>query len=123
MQREGRVRLKVHIRKGDLVRVISGADREAFRNKTARVLSVDPYKGVVTVEHAHMIKRHTKPVPAKNIKGGIVEREGPIHLSNVALVCPSCNKATRVSHKQMAGEGGKTHWVRACHRCHTEIGK
>ena len=115
------VRNKVHIRKGDQVRIISGADKDAFRNKTGRVLSVDAYKGIVTVEHAHMFKRHTKANPAKNIKGGIVDREGPIAISNVALVCPACHKTTRVSHKLVNAEGGKTKSVRACHRCHAEL--
>ncbi len=123
MPREARVRVKVHIRKGDMVRVITGVNREKFRNTTARVVSVDPAKGVVTVEHTRMIKRHTRPNPAKNIKGGIVERERPIHISNVALVCPACNKTTRVSHKQVAGDDGKLQWVRSCHRCHNELGK
>jgi large subunit ribosomal protein L24 len=89
------------IRKGDLVRVMVGRDREEFHRKakTARVLSVDPVKQTVTVEQAHLIKRRTRPNPQKNIKGGIIEREAPIHVSNVRLVCPSCAKPTRVGHK------------------------
>jgi large subunit ribosomal protein L24 len=93
------VRMKIEIRKGDLVRVVKGRDRDAFRSRTSRVLSVDPIKGTVTVEHAHMIKRHTRPNPAKNIKGGIVEREAPIHISNVRLVCAACNRPARIGHK------------------------
>ena len=89
------------IRKGDMVRVMIGRDREEFKKKakTARVLSVDPVKMTVTVEQAHMIKRRTRPNPQKNVKGGIVEREAPIHISNVRLVCPSCAKPTRIGHK------------------------
>src|SRR5260370_33622808 len=66
------------------------------------VLSVDPFKNTVTVEHAGVIKRHTRPNPSKNIKGGIIEREGAIHISNVLLVCPSCRKHTRVRHARLS---------------------
>jgi large subunit ribosomal protein L24 len=99
------------IRKGDTVKVIAGREKE--RGLTGRVLSVNPAKGTCTVEHAQMLKRHTRPNPAKQIKGGIVEREGPIHVSNVMLVCPSCHKTTRPRRQSLA-DGTK---VRACHRC------
>ena len=91
----------VLIRKGDMVRVMKGRDGDKFRSqaKTARVLSVDPVKMTVTVEQAQMIKRRTRANPQKNIKGGIVEREAPIHISNVRLVCPGCSKPTRIGHK------------------------
>src|SRR5947209_1373516 len=79
MRREEKVRHVVSIRKGDQVRVMAGRDS----GKTGRVLSVDPFKNTVTVEHAGIIKRHTRPNPSKNIKGGIIEREGAIHISNV----------------------------------------
>jgi large subunit ribosomal protein L24 len=104
-RRKEQVRHNVTIRKGDLVRVMSGRDKEEFHGKAERVLSVDPVRMVVTVEHAHMIKRHTRPNPSKNIKGGIVEREGPIHISSVQIVCPKCGKPTRVAHKPRP-EGG-----------------
>ncbi len=71
------------IRKNDQVQVIAGRDK----GKSGRVLSVVPGKGQVFVEHANMIKRHTRPNPAKQIRGGILEKEGPIHVSNVALLC------------------------------------
>jgi large subunit ribosomal protein L24 len=99
------------IRKGDTVKVIAGREKE--RGLVGRVLSVNPDKGTCTVEHAQMLKRHTRPNPTKQIKGGIVEREGPIHVSNVMLVCPSCSKTTR-PRKQALTDGSK---VRACHRC------
>ena len=113
MRAEEQVRHKVSIRKGDLVRVMKGRDREAFREKTSRVLSVDAVAMTVTVEHAHIIKRHTRPNPSKNIKGGIVEREGPIHISNVRLVCPGCHKPARIGHSVLV-DGSK---VRVCRRC------
>jgi large subunit ribosomal protein L24 len=111
--------IKVSIRKGDMVRVMAGGDRIAFRNKTARVLSVDALRGTVTVEGAHMIKRHTRPNPAKNIKGGIVEREGVIQISNVMLVCPGCNKPARIGHNRLP-DGTK---IRVCRRCGTSLEK
>ncbi len=114
-----KIRQNISLRKGDMVRVMRGSDREEFLHKTARVLSVDPIKMRVTVEHAHMMKRHTRPNPSKNIKGGIVEREGPIHISNVMLVCPSCNKPTRIGHNRLP-DGSR---VRICRRCGATVDK
>ena len=103
------------IRKGDTVKVIAGRDK----GKQGRVLSVDPDAATCTVEHAQTIKRHTRPNPAKQIKGGIVEREGPINVSNVMVVCPACGKPTRVRHQTLA-DGSK---LRACHRCGATLGQ
>ena len=80
------------IRKNDQVKVLQGRDR----GKTGRVLVVLPDLNKVVVEGIQMIKRHTRPNPQKNIKGGIVEKEAPIAISNVAIVCKSCNKQTRI---------------------------
>jgi large subunit ribosomal protein L24 len=103
------------IRKGDQVRVITGPDK----GKTGRVLAVDPARRRVTVEHANMIKRHTRANPNKNIKGGIVEKEASMHISNVLLVCPSCSKHARVGHNRLP-DGTK---VRVCRRCGTTLEK
>jgi large subunit ribosomal protein L24 len=103
------------IRKGDQVRVMSGRDK----GKSGRVLAVNPSKRTVTVEHASIIKRHTRANPSKNVKGGIVEKEGPIRISNVMLLCISCNKHTRVGHKLMP-DGTK---MRICRRCGTTLEK
>jgi len=109
------IRYAVSIRKGDAVRVMAGRDR----GKTGRVLSVNPVTRKVTVEHANIVKRHTRPNPAKNIKGGIVEREGPMDISNVLIVCPGCSKHTRVG--QHVERDPKTNQVtakyRICRRC------
>ena len=86
------------IKKNDNVVVVAGKDR----NKRGRVLNVLPDKGRLIVEGVGMIKRHTRPNPQKGIKGGIVEREAPIHASNVQLVCPECGKTTRVGRQQGA---------------------
>jgi large subunit ribosomal protein L24 len=114
-----KVRMTINIRKGDMVRVMVGKDRDAFRTKESRVLSVDPVRGRVTVEHANMIKRHTRPNPSKNVKGGIVEREASIAVANVMLVCPACHKPTRVGHSRLP-DGTK---IRICRRCDTSLEK
>ncbi|MFN8059671.1 MAG: 50S ribosomal protein L24 [Vicinamibacterales bacterium] len=86
---------RLHIRKNDNVVVLTGKDR----GKRGRVLRVIPDKSRVLVEGVNMIKRHTKPNPQRNIKGGIQEREAPIHASNVMLVDPSTNQPTRLGHR------------------------
>jgi large subunit ribosomal protein L24 len=108
-------RYRISLRKGDNVRVMSGKDA----GKSGRVLSINPRKNTVIVEHANIIKRHTRPNPSKNIKGGIVEREAPINVSNVMVVCSSCGKHARVGHNVLA-DGSK---VRVCKRCNTTLDK
>ena len=100
---------RVSLRKGDQVKVIAGRDK----GKSGKVLSVNQEKSRCTVERVNLLKRHTRPNPAKNIKGGIVEREGPIHISNLQLICSSCGRPTRMAHQFLA-DGSK---VRACRRC------
>ena len=99
-----RVRVKVH--KNDTVKVIAGKDR----GKTGRVLEVNHKNGKLLVEGVSMIKRHTKPNPARQIKGGIAEKESPIHHSNV-MVLTSGVVPTRVG-LNLVTEGGKTRRVR-----------
>jgi large subunit ribosomal protein L24 len=106
---------KINIRKGDQVRVMAGKDA----GKNGRVLSVNPRKNTIIVEHANIIKRHTRPNPSKNIKGGIVEKEGPINASNVMIVCSSCGKHSRIGHNVLP-DGNK---VRVCKRCGTTLDK
>ena len=86
------------IRKNDQVIVRAGKDR----GKKGRVLSVVPEKNRVVVEGVNMIKRHTRPNPQKNIKGGIVEREAAIHASNVMIVDPDTSEPTRVGKKVLS---------------------
>jgi large subunit ribosomal protein L24 len=64
-----------------------------------------------------MIKRHTRPNPAKQIKGGIAERESAFPASKVLIVCPGCNKAVRIAHHVDHAAGGKTRRVRVCRKC------
>jgi len=90
-QREAQ-RTRIRIRKDDLVEVISGRDK----GKRGKVLVVLPEKGRLLVQGVNFIKRHTRPNPQKNIKGGIAEREAPIHVSNVMIVSPDDDKRTRI---------------------------
>ena len=108
-------RSTISIRKGDQVKIIAGRDA----GKTGRVLSINAKKNTLVVEHASIIKRHTRPNPGKNIKGGIVEKEGPVNVSNVMIVCSSCGKHARMGHNILP-DGTK---VRACRRCGTTLDK
>jgi large subunit ribosomal protein L24 len=109
MREQKQVKVNLPIRRGDTVQVMAGRSK----GRSGKVLSVNAWKGTVTVEHANIIKRHTRPNPSKNVRGGILEKEGPIHVSNVMLVCPACGKHTRIGHAALP-DG--TH-VRSCRRC------
>jgi large subunit ribosomal protein L24 len=102
-------RLATPIRRNDNVVVTTGKDR----GKRGRVLKVVPGKNRLIVEGVNFIKRHTKPNPQRQIKGGLVEREASLHASNVQLVCPECGKPTRLGRK-ILGDGRK---VRICRKC------
>ena len=108
-------RLQTPVRKNDNVVVLTGKDR----GKRGRVLRVAPDTNRLIVEGVNMIKRHTKPNPGKNVKGGIVEREASLHASNVQLVCPECGAQTRVGRKVL-GDGRK---VRICRKCNGVVDK
>jgi large subunit ribosomal protein L24 len=105
--------VRIDLKREDTVKVISGRDK----GKTGRVLQVDRPSGRILVEHVGMIKRHTRPNPSKQIKGGIAERESPINASNVMIVCPSCNKAVRIQHHVEQLPGGGSRRSRVCRKC------
>jgi len=105
----------MHVAKEDTVVVLSGK----YRGKIGRVLRVLPDQNRVIVEHVNMVKRHTRPNPAKGVQGGIVEKEAPIHVSNVMVVDPATGKPTRIGHKFLA-DGKK---VRISRRSGEMIGK
>jgi len=111
--------VRIDLKREDTVKVLSGRDR----GKTGRVLQVNRETGKVLVEHVMMIKRHTRPNPAKQIKGGIAERESPINASNVMVVCPQCHKATRIGHHVDAVAGGKSRRTRVCRKCGATLDK
>jgi large subunit ribosomal protein L24 len=98
----------MNVAKNDTVEVISGEDK----GKRGKVLKTFPAKNRIIVENVNFIKRHTRPTQ-KNPKGGILEKEAAIHVSNVLVVCPKCGSPTRVGHKRLA-DGGKE---RVCKRC------
>ena len=88
-------RIKIRLRKGDMVEVIAGKDA----GKRGKILQVLPEKNRALVQGVGFIKRHTRPNPQRNIKGGIAEREAPIHVSNVMIVSPDDDKRTRIGSK------------------------
>lgn len=106
---------RVQIRKNDQVKVISGKNLD----KVGRVLRVMRDKNRIVVEGVSLLKRHTRANPSKNIKGGIVERESPIHISNVMIMCGSCSQATRIGHSILS-DGKK---IRICRKCGNSLDK
>ncbi len=119
----------MRIRKGDLVQVLAGKDR----GKQGRVLEARPRERRVIVENLNVVKRHTKPRPIRDSSrmggqtiepGGVVEKPAPIDISNVMIVCPVCNRPTRIgmTFKEIKGEQVK---IRVCRRadCRQEIDK
>lgn len=90
----------IRIRKNDTVVVIAGKDK----GTRGRVLEVDARHGRLMVEGVNKVKRHTRPNPQRNIKGGILDRENYLHISNVALVDPQSDKPTRVGVEIKGGE-------------------
>lgn len=95
------------IRKGDEVIVITGKDK-GKRGRVTRVTEDDK----VIVEAVNMVKRHTKPNPYRGIGGGIIEKEAPVHISNVALVNPATHKADRVGFKRL-DDGRKVRYFKS----------
>ena len=80
------------IKKGDTVEVISGKDA----GTRGRVLFIDRSRERLVIEGVNMIKRHTRPNPQKNVQGGIVQREAPIHVSNVMVISPDSGQRSRI---------------------------
>jgi large subunit ribosomal protein L24 len=108
-------RLQTPIRRNDTVVVTTGKDS----GKRGRVLKVIPDTNRLIVEGVNIIKRHTRPNPQRNIKGGIVTREASLHASNVQLVCPECGATTRIGRKVLT-DGRK---VRICRKCEGVVDK
>jgi large subunit ribosomal protein L24 len=88
-------RMRIRLKKNDLVEVLSGKDA----GKRGKILKVFRERSRVIVQGVGFIKKHTKPNPQRNIKGGIAEREAPIHVSNVMVVSPDDDKRTRIGFK------------------------
>jgi large subunit ribosomal protein L24 len=98
----------MHITKGDTVMVIAGDDR----GKTGKILKVLPDTRRVIVEKVNFVKRHTKP-RGQRVQGGILEKEAPVHISNVMHLCPKCQTGVRITMKP-ASDGRRE---RYCSRC------
>ena len=99
--------LKLHVKKGDTVVVLSGKDK----GKEGKIISAMPKAGKVVVEGVNKVKRHSKP-SLKVPQGGIITKEMPLHACKVQLVCPACNKPTRIGHKEVNGKN-----ARVCKKC------
>jgi large subunit ribosomal protein L24 len=118
-------RIQLHVRKDDQVQVISGKEK----GKTGKVLSVNTKTGRVTIEKLNMVKRHVKP-SNQNPQGGIIEKETPIHSSNVLVMCTKCGKGTRHGMKAVESTAKKkgaapatSKKIRVCKRCGTSPDK
>ncbi len=99
--------MKTRLKKGDKVKVIAGKDK----GKEGGIISFIPKKNRIIVEGVNIIKRHQKA--SQNSKGGIIEKEASIHISNVKFVCPHCGEAVRLGYKYL--ESGEK--VRYCKKC------
>ena len=100
---------RTSLRKNDTVLVLAGKDA----GKRGKILKVIPKKSRIIVQGVSFIKRHTRPNPNRNIKGGIAEREAPIHVSNVMIICGDCGEPTRIG-KKILDDGRR---VRICRKC------
>ena len=103
--------MAMNVKKGDTIVVLSGKDK----GKQGKVLEVQPKAGKVIVEKVNVVSRHTKP-RKQGETGGIVQREAAMYASKVQVVCPKCNKGTRIAHKI---ENGKK--TRVCKHCGAEL--
>ncbi len=105
---------KLHVKKGDTVVILSGKDK----GKKGKIIEALPKKGKVVVEGVNKVKRHTKPTQSMP-QGGIMVKEAPIHSAKAMLVCPACDKPTRI--KKSALTNGKM--ARTCKKCGEIIDK
>ena len=110
--------VRIVLKKNDQVKVIAGRDR----GKTGRVLSVSEETGRVLVEQVNLVKRHTRKNPAKQIAGGIAEKESPIAVSNVMILCGKCGPVRIKKHLEKLA-GGVTRRSRVCHKCGQSLDK
>jgi len=116
------VKHKMNIRKGDTVMVISGKDRSTkTRKNRGEVLEVRPYDGTVIVAGLNIAKKHQKPTQ-KVRQSGIVEQPMPLRVSNVMLICPHCDRPTRIQ-KRLLEHGAKARVCAKCHQIIDEIGR
>ncbi|MBR1425265.1 50S ribosomal protein L24 [bacterium] len=103
---------KLHVKNGDRVVLTAGKDK----GKIGNIKKVDIAAGKVTVEGVNMVTKAQKPQPAFGIQGGLIKLEAPVDVSNVMVVCPACEKATRVAKKIVDGKK-----VRVCKKCGEQL--
>ncbi len=104
---------KLMFKKNDVVMVITGKDK----GKTGKILKVIPEKDRVIVEKVNFIKEFIRRDQSRNIQGGVMEKEAPIHVSNVMLYCSECGRGIRMKKKKL--EDGSS--IRVCNRCESTI--
>ena len=104
--------MKLHVKKGDTVLIISGDDK----GKKGKVLEVSPKEGKVIVEGLNMVTKAQKPQPMAGIQGGLIKVEAPVDASNVMVICPACEKPTRIKHAVVDGKK-----VRVCKKCGEQL--
>ena len=107
---------KLHVKKGDTVIVVSGDDK----GLKGEVLETSPKEGKVIVKGVNIVTRHVKP-RKQGDQGGIVKVEGAMYACKVQVICPACKKATRIAHKKVTNDAGKSRSVRICKECGEEI--
>src|SRR5665213_2163461 len=117
LKKDKREPVRIELRKNDQVKVITGRDK----GKSGRVLGINASNGRILVEHINMVKRHTKKNPAKQIAGGIAEKEASIAVSNVMILCGKCGPV-RIAH-HVKETGGKTRRERICRKCGQTLDK
>lgn len=100
--------VKLHVKKDDMVKIVAGKEK----GKTGKVLRIFPAKGRVVVESLNVVKRHTRPTQL-NPEGGIVEKEAPMSISNVMLICGSCSEAAKTGIKVLE-DGNKARYCKKC---------
>ena len=118
LKKDKRPPVRIQLRKNDQVKVIAGRDK----GKTGRVLDVDEKTGRLYVEKVNLVKRHTRKNPAKQIAGGIAEKEAPIAVSNVMILCGKCGPV-RIRHHVDTTSSGKARRTRICHKCGQALDK
>ncbi|TET17473.1 MAG: 50S ribosomal protein L24 [Candidatus Cloacimonadota bacterium] len=101
-------KIKQKLKKGDHVLIISGEDR----GKKGKILSIDKTKNKIIVEGANLIKKHVRP-RKQGEQGGIIEKEGTVHVSNLKLICPKCGEPTRIQKSALDNQKR----VRVCNKC------
>ena len=105
---------KVKIKKNDQVVVLAGRDSGA----RGKVLRVHPADGTAIVERINLVKKHTRPNPQRQIQGGVLEREAPIRLSKLMVICSECGVPSRLGRRRL--EDGRS--VRVCKKCDATLG-